>query len=67
MTTLTVEVQILTTRYVEVETEDLDVAITAALQRVRAEDGHAEPLIASVLDPDDATGDAMPLREWFAD
>lgn len=66
MTRLTVEVQIITTRYVEVHTEDLDDAIELALAQVREDDPRAEPQIASVLDPDDLTGNSMPLLEWFA-
>lgn len=66
MTMLTVEVQILTTKYIEVDTDDLDDAITQALRRVRQDDPRADPQIASVLDPDDDTGNSMPLQEWFA-
>lgn len=67
MSRLTVEVQILTTHYVEVETEDLDDAVELALAHVREADPRAEPQIASVLDPDDMTGNAMPLLEWFTE
>jgi hypothetical protein len=62
-----VEVQITTTRYIEVDAADLDEAIALALARVREDDPQAEPQIASVLDPDDTSGNSMPLQEWFAE
>ena len=67
MTQFTVQVTYETMTTVVVDAHDLEAAIQAALADLRAQDPVSEPAIASVLDPEDLSGNGMPLLEWFAD
>ena len=67
MTRFTVQVTYETMTTVEVDAHDPEAAIHAALEDLRAQDPVSEPVIASVLDPEDLSGNGMPLQEWFAD
>lgn len=67
MTRFTVQVTYETMTTFEVEAHDPEAAIHAALADLRAQDPVSEPVIASVLDPDDLSANGMPLREWFAE
>lgn len=54
------------TEVLEVEAPDAQAAIAASLVELRANKPTAAVEVVSVLDPDDETGNSMPLAEWSA-
>ena len=67
MTRFSVQVTFETMTAVQVDAQTPEAAMVAALSEIKQRDPLAEPVIASVLDPDDLSGNGMPLTEWFAE